>query len=222
MIETPTKIEEKELPDYVHADLPQCHNPALNFYAVYLEDWDGTQTAGAVPCIETWSDRPFILEHDDRYMDPGIDHATTVRETSLMEGKRFKIHRNRRNKALKRHSRGWQHILYRSRTFYEDQDVAAATKKPFVRAISLFCPAWRHLGDGRQERHGIYEGLDSEIANHPSYRGKAGFCPSCGTDPKEQAKAVQEIVELYRFGQKDLPDKLADLARKTQLTEGLV
>jgi hypothetical protein len=137
-----------------------------------------------------------------------------------MENKKKNIARNDRNRPITKHVRGFQHILYKNRWYFEDPQVSDAGEKPQVHAVTLYCPAWGGDGRGGTERHGVYLGIGDPMADHPSYQGKAGYCPRCNHNPKEEAAAIREIADLYTKGGRDIPEDTAKKLSASLLTGG--
>lgn len=211
-----TKLEEdkSDLPK-----LPQCHNPALNFWAVFLEDFDGTQYKGPTMAIPHWVKRPYVEDTENPRDTLKVTYATTGREFAIMEQGAPLItakHANGRDKM--RLTREWVDADARHKKYYEDKQVASTRTKPFVRATMLYCPVFGAAAGGGIERHGVYLGLEeADVANRPDYFGKPGYCPKCNHDPDEEAKALREIRELYKRSGVAEPQAVTEAYRKAKV-----
>lgn len=198
-------------------DLPISHNPALNFWAVFLEELDGSHRyRGGIPAIPKWTKRPYVQDRTDTHAPMTIDQATTWAQMQVKEkGRKALYAKDSRGRDKYRETREWIHIDSRTKKYYEDLDVALAKSEPYVYGVMLYCPVWDAAPGGGLERHGTYLGVnESEAASRPDYHGKPGYCPRCNHDPKMEAEAMREITALYKKAGVDLPEELTEAVRK--------
>jgi hypothetical protein len=208
--ETPTKQTEPKV--FEHPALPQAHNKALNFWAVFLEG-----CAGPTPALPTWKDQPYILDRGEWEGTVPL-FATNGVEFARMENKKPRVERDGRGKPKTRSVRVWQDAISKTKKYFEDPDVAATGSKPRVRGAMLFCPNLGPAGLG-QEPHGVYQGLGETTAlNMP---GKPGYCPKCNHDPLEEARAIQFAYDAWKKSGLKIPSDLENALAKAKL-EGRV
>ncbi len=209
----PTTTTESKV--FEHPKLPQAHNKALNVWAVFLQDEDGTRYAGPTPALPVWKDQPYILEKGEWEGTVPL-FATNGVEFARMENKKPRVERDSRGRPKTRNVRVWQHAFSKTKQFFEDPDVAATSSRPRVIGQMLWCPNLGPAGLG-QEPHGVYVGLGENVPlNMP---GKPGYCPKCNHDPLEEASAMEHMYELYKRSGLPIPSDLTK-ALATARVEG--
>lgn len=202
--ETPTTADPNV---HQHAELPQATEKCLNFWAVFLEDEDGTKYAGPTPALPVWKNRSYILDREDRWDGTIPLYATNGPEFARMENKKPKVERDGRGRPKTRNVRVWQNTISKTKQYVEDPDVAATSSRPRVRGTMLFCPNLGPAGMG-QEPHGVYAGLGEQMPlNMP---GRPGECPKCGGDPIQRARAIEFAYDAWSRSGLTIPTALAD------------
>jgi hypothetical protein len=187
-----------------HAELPQAHDPALNFWAVFLQYEHGVRLNGPTPALPTWKDMPYMLDKGE-WVGDIPSYATSGPEFARMENKKPKIERDGRGKAKTRNVRVWQNMVSKTKRYFEDPDVAATSNKPRVIGAMLYCPNLGPAGMG-QECHGVYAGIGEQMSlNMP---GRPGHCPKCGDDPIQRARAIRFAYDAWSKSGLDIPSAL--------------
>lgn len=203
--ETQTKNEPEV---YQHFELPQAADPALNFWAVFMETQSGVRLGGPTPALPRWEDKAYIAERGAWEGDVPL-YATNGPEFARMENKKPKVVRDNRGRVKTRNVRAWHDAYSKSKQYFEDPDVVATTNKPRVIGAMLFCPNLGPAGMG-QEPHGVYAGLGEQMPlNMP---GRPGECPKCAGDPLQRARAIRFAHDLWQRSNiaKDEPSVLKE------------
>ncbi len=183
-----------ETPTHAHFELPKALDPALNFWAVFLRDEDGTRYAGPTPALPVWQEKAYMVERGSYEGDVPL-YATNGPEFARMENKKPKVERDARGRVKTRRCRGWHDAHSKTKVYFEDPDVIATSSRPGVIDAMLFCPNLGPAGMG-QEPHGVYIGVGQSAP--PNMPGTPGQCPKCGDDPIQRARAIRFAHELWQ------------------------